>query len=98
MPVTTVGIRDAKANLSKYLKMVRGGIEILITDRGRPVGRIVPVEEKEIPLAARIKQLEERGILDSPKAAVLRKCPSPIIVPGVTGLAQKYLQEDRSHE
>ncbi len=40
----TVGIRDLKARLSEYLQRVRQGQAILITDRGRPVGRILPVD------------------------------------------------------
>lgn len=35
----TVDIRDAKIHLSKLIKMVRKGSEILLTDRGQPVGR-----------------------------------------------------------
>lgn len=38
----TVGIRDLKARLSEYLDRVRGGEEIVVTDRGRPVARLVP--------------------------------------------------------
>ncbi|MBI9086044.1 MAG: type II toxin-antitoxin system prevent-host-death family antitoxin [Desulfobacterales bacterium] len=97
MPVTSVGIREAKANLSKYLKMVHGGAEILITDRGRPVGRLVPVKEKELSLTDRIKRLEDQGLLSKPPAGSRKKRPSPIAIPGVVDIAQKYLQEDRNH-
>lgn len=38
---TTVGVRDMKNNLSRYLDRVRQGEEILITDRGAPVARLV---------------------------------------------------------
>ena len=34
MQPITVGVRDAKINLSKLLKMVRNGSEIILTDRG----------------------------------------------------------------
>jgi prevent-host-death family protein len=37
-----IGIREAKINLSKLLKNVQKGKEIIITDRGKPVGKIVP--------------------------------------------------------
>ncbi len=38
-----VGVRELKASLSRYLGRVRSGETIEVTDRGRPVARIVPV-------------------------------------------------------
>jgi prevent-host-death family protein len=38
-----VGVRELKASLSRYLGRVRAGQTIVVTDRGRPVARIVPV-------------------------------------------------------
>ncbi len=43
MGVTTVGVRELKARLSAYLRQVKAGATIVITERGRPVGRIVPL-------------------------------------------------------
>ena len=37
------GIHDLKAKLSAYMGRVKEGETILITDRGKPIGRIVPV-------------------------------------------------------
>ncbi len=56
----TVGIRDLKARLSEYLQRVRQGQAILITDRGRPVGRILPVDAS---LEERIEAAIEAGIV-----------------------------------
>jgi prevent-host-death family protein len=36
------GIRDARQNLSALIEEVRKGHEIVITDRGKPVARLVP--------------------------------------------------------
>ena len=36
------GIRQARQHLSILLEEVRKGHEVLITDRGRPVARLVP--------------------------------------------------------
>jgi prevent-host-death family protein len=41
--VTTVGVSEAKTNLSLLLRKVAGGEEVLITRRGEPVARLVPV-------------------------------------------------------
>ena len=48
MQSASVGIRDAKMHLSKYLKMVQQGTEVIITDRGRPVGKIIPIHTKDL--------------------------------------------------
>lgn len=40
----TVGIRDLKAHLSRHLKRVRSGARLLVTDRGRSIATITPVE------------------------------------------------------
>jgi prevent-host-death family protein len=36
------GIREVRQNLSALLEEVQRGREVLITDRGRPVARLVP--------------------------------------------------------
>jgi prevent-host-death family protein len=36
------GIREARQNLTALIEHVRKGEEVLITDRGRPVARLVP--------------------------------------------------------
>jgi prevent-host-death family protein len=37
-----VGIRELRADLSRLLRQVRAGEELLVTDRGKPVARILP--------------------------------------------------------
>ncbi len=37
------GIRDLKAKLSAYMRRVKKGETIVITERGKPIGRIVPI-------------------------------------------------------
>lgn len=39
-----VGVRDLKNNLSRYLDDVGNGTEVTVTDRGRPVARLVRVD------------------------------------------------------
>jgi len=50
MAEMTVGVRELKTQLSKYLRQVKAGRTIIITEHGKAVGRIVPpeatVEEK----------------------------------------------------
>jgi prevent-host-death family protein len=47
------GIREARQNLSALLAEVAKGREVVITDRGRPVARLVPPRrESERPFKA----------------------------------------------
>ncbi len=40
----TVGIRELKAHLSRHLKRVRSGTRLMVTERGRSIATISPVE------------------------------------------------------
>jgi prevent-host-death family protein len=37
------GIRELKAKLSAYMRQVKSGETIVITEHGKPIGRIVPI-------------------------------------------------------
>ena len=39
-----VGIRELKAHLSRHLKRVRSGVRLAVTERGRTIATISPVE------------------------------------------------------
>ena len=88
----SVGIREAKINLSKLLKEVQKGAEIVITDRGKRIAKITAVDEASLPLMDRIKNLETSGVL-SPAPGQARPLPPPL--PLEAGIAQRFLQEDR---
>jgi len=60
MSEVRVGVRDLKARLSKYLRQVRQGQTVIITDHGRPVGRLSPVDQ---PLNERLKALQDAGLV-----------------------------------
>jgi prevent-host-death family protein len=42
----TASIREARQNLTSLLQDVRRGREVAISDRGRPVAMLVPVQER----------------------------------------------------
>lgn len=60
MASTTVGVRELKAHLSAYLRRVKAGVTVVITDRGTPVGRIVP---EPASLEARLEGLAAAGVI-----------------------------------
>lgn len=89
-----IGIREAKINLSKFVKIVLNGGEVILTDRGRPVVKMVPVKTEDKSLTERIKNLENRGLLE-PKGLkpFNNEIPPPIKLP--CEMAQRFLREDR---
>ncbi len=92
MQSISVGIREAKISLSKLMKSVQKGREIIITDRGKPVGKIVPVSAASLPLSDRINEMERQGWIE-PRKKKGRELHPPILLPDE--LAQKYLKKDR---
>ena len=42
--MNTVGIRELKTNLSRHLKRVRSGTRLVVTERGRSIATLSPVE------------------------------------------------------
>ena len=43
----TTSISELKARLSAYLDIVRGGDEVVVTDRGRMIARLVPAHTSQ---------------------------------------------------
>jgi prevent-host-death family protein len=52
----TAGVREARQDLTSLLDDVRKGREVVITDRGRAVARLVPIRgHKPFPDLARVR-------------------------------------------
>lgn len=43
----TVGTKELKDRLTHYLRLVRQGTTVIVTDRGKPVGVLKPISEDE---------------------------------------------------
>jgi prevent-host-death family protein len=67
------GIREARQNLTALLEEVRKGHEVTITDRGKPVARLVPPRREQAkPFAGRAEFRRRMPVLSaSLTAAVL---------------------------
>lgn len=62
----TVGIRNLKDSLSQYLKMVKGGERIIVTDHNRIIAEIIPAsatDEKAELIGAYITEQANSGKL-----------------------------------
>lgn len=73
MSDSTVSIRELKSRLSHYLRLARGGESMVITDRGVPVGRLVPIEQT---LERRLETLRESGMLRWSGRRLARRKPT----------------------
>ncbi|MFQ6016184.1 MAG: type II toxin-antitoxin system Phd/YefM family antitoxin [Anaerolineae bacterium] len=60
MTQMTVGIRELKARLSAYVQQVKAGATLVITERGKPVGRIVPLSPS---VETRVQELVQAGLM-----------------------------------
>jgi len=59
MKETTVSVRELKSRLSHYLRQAKAGQIVEITERGKPIGRIVPVASS---LEERIEVVRRSGL------------------------------------
>jgi prevent-host-death family protein len=60
MTQTTVGIRELKTRLSHYMQQVKAGATLVVTERGKPIGRIVPQSPS---VETRLQELVQAGLL-----------------------------------
>lgn len=63
----TAGVREARQNLSALLDEVKKGREVVITEHGRPVAKLVPPDpprRKGVPNLAAFRQ--SMPVLDPP--------------------------------
>ncbi|MGH1505572.1 MAG: type II toxin-antitoxin system Phd/YefM family antitoxin [Acidimicrobiales bacterium] len=84
-----VGIRELKNSLSRYLDRVRAGEEVIVTDRGRPVARLSPVDASENRLA----DLVDAGLVRVPSGSRRRHLPTRRIKP--SGSVSDLVAEQR---
>ena len=70
--VMGVPVRVLKNELSEYLRRVRGGEALVVTDRGRPIAKIVPLSEGEdLDAAERLQRLVDAGDVTAPRGSGL---------------------------
>jgi len=65
MVETSVGVRQLKAQLSEYLRRVKAGETVVITERGKPIGRLVPEEKGDaLSIAEKMQRLVDAGLAE----------------------------------
>ncbi|MFQ5779894.1 MAG: type II toxin-antitoxin system Phd/YefM family antitoxin [Nitrospiria bacterium] len=58
----TTAISELKASLSEYLKRVKAGNEVIVTERGKPVAKIVPITVSE-SMSQHLREMEKEGLI-----------------------------------
>jgi prevent-host-death family protein len=94
--MTKVGVARLKAELSRYLAVAKHGQEVIITERGRPVAKLVALRGNE-KAGSRRERLGRAGVLSLGKGRVrpaLRKPPTGSVKIGAGVLAA--LLEERA--
>jgi prevent-host-death family protein len=85
-PESEVGVRELHDRLSEFLERVKGGGEIVVTRRGRPVARLSGLNER--PLDALVR----RGLVRMPPGG---RSPHSAQVKGV-GSVSDLVSEQRA--
>ncbi len=76
-----VGVRALRLELSRYLAAVQQGQEVVVTDHGRPVARLIPAQASNYRLADLIASGDAEAA-QTPKDDWL---PEPVdVAPGAT--------------
>lgn len=89
-----VGVRELKNRLSEYLRLVRNGEEILVTDRGEVVAELrQPSPRVALPYPALLEAVRQgRARLGMPNSPDLYR---PLGAAMPTGSAAKLLDDER---
>jgi prevent-host-death family protein len=87
-----VGIRELRLNLSRYVADARTGTEVIVTDHGKPVARLVQIEDDD----ALYERLVREGKITPALRPKRKRLPPPIeLSDEVTGSVSELLLEDR---
>jgi prevent-host-death family protein len=92
----TTAISELKAHLSDYLNQVKSGAEVLVTDRGKPVARIVPVSGKTRSRGS-FSKMEKEGLIKLGSGKLPKDFWAMPRAKDPQGLVLKALLEDREN-
>jgi len=76
------GIKDLKHRLSHDPSIVREGKEVIITDRGKPVARIICEHSPRQSIRMALHPLVQEGLLTLPTRDTDRDIPQPVKTDG----------------
>lgn len=63
-----IGLREANQRFSEAIRIVKSGKEVVLTERGRPIAVIKPIQQARSAEQA-LKEMERDGVLQRAKIA-----------------------------
>ena len=87
-----IGIRELRQYASEFVRRVARGESFEVTDRGRLVARLVPIESESV-----LERLSSAGKLTEAKGDLLEG-PEPLRLPKGARLGSQILEELRRDE
>lgn len=93
--MSTVGVKELKNRLTYYLRLTKQGEEIVVTDRGKPIALLQPLQSaKQIQSReARLAQLVTQGVVTLPTRKPLSRLRR--VKAKGTPVSQRILEERR---
>jgi len=81
--MSAVGIKELKNRLTHYLRRTKQGEEVIVTERGKPIALLQPIQtvEKAASIEARLARLEALGLVTLPTRRS-RKKHHPVKISG----------------
>lgn len=76
MTTTTTNVVQLKSRLSEYLRRVKAGAELVITERGVPVAKLVPLDATERRTTRRLR-LSKTGIVRAGRGKLPKVLQTP---------------------
>ena len=89
-----VGVRELRQNLSVYLRRVKDGETLEVTERGQTVARLTPLPPRTL---SPLQQLIAEGRA-SPATRSFRDLPPPIRLPPGSPSASEVLRQMRDED
>lgn len=89
MATTSVGIREFKTQMSAYLRQVKQGKTLVITERGKPIAELTPARKS---LAERRREMIAAGLVQWSGHKLKPRKPGPR-VRGNKTMAQLLLED-----
>lgn len=83
--MATVSVSEYRADMKSWHERVRNGEQVLITERGRPSVRLVPVDVEDV-----LDELERKGLLVRSQPGP-RTLPDPLPTTGGSVMADAHI-------
>jgi len=86
-----ISITELRKKLREYIGYVKQGEEVVVTEYGKPVARIVPIVDED----SRMQELIRRGVIRPGKGSFSEAIAGLPIVRVPEGTVQRLIDEER---